>query len=373
MSGKRDYYEVLGVPTNVGDRDIKKAYRKLALQFHPDRNPDNKDHAEEKFKEITEAYGVLADPQKRAAYDRYGHAGLGGAGSYAPDFSSSIFADFEDILGDLFGFGDLFGGGGGRRRTRAHRGEDRRYDLEIAFEEAATGVETNFKYLCYEGCQQCRGQGTLGGAATCETCYGRGQIRHQQGFFTVARTCPQCQGAGQVIRNPCKKCNGEGRVRREKTLALQIPGGVEDGNRLRIRGEGDAGLNGGPRGDLYVVIHVKAHSVFDREKEDLFCSISLSLAQAALGTQVKVPTLGKEEKLKIPAGTQSGSTFRLRGRGFPRLDGRGKGDLYVTINVAVPTQLTREQRRLMEQLDEVLAHKIKAMPRKAFEHAVRDA
>ena len=373
LNSKRDYYEVLGVPQNAGEQELKSAYRKLAMQYHPDRNPDDKAGSEEKFKEITEAYSVLADSNKRASYDRFGHVGVrGSGGAYAPDFSSTIFSDFEDIFGDLFGFGDVFGAGRGRGRSRAQRGADRRYDVEIAFEEAASGVSSKFKYPRHEICGKCRGLGSLGGSAACGTCHGRGQVRYQQGFFAVARTCPQCQGSGELMRDPCLHCSGQGRVRGDKTLAIQIPAGVEDGTRLRLSGEGDAGLLGGTSGDLYVVIHVKDHSFFERQDNDLYCSIPISFTQAVLGSSIKVPTLKKEGKLRIPEGTQSGSVFRMKGKGFPKLDGRGTGDLYVRVIVETPRQLSREQRHLLEQLDEALPRENKARPRKDFEH-VKDA
>ncbi len=351
MNHKRDYYEVLGVGRSASEQDVKSAYRKLALQFHPDRNPNNKEEAEEKFKEITEAYSVLAEPQKRAAYDRYGHAGVSGQGGFAPDFSSTIFADFEDIFGDFFGFGDMFGRGR-RRRTRAERGADLRYNLEISFEEAASGLETKIKIPRWENCSSCNGRGARKGSppVTCPGCAGRGQIRTQQGFFTMTRTCAQCQGMGQVIREPCPDCHGEGRVRQERILGIKIPAGVDDGTRLRVGGEGEAGFQGGPSGDLYVVLSVREHPYFERRGNDLYCTIPISVGQAALGTEIKVPTLRGQERLKIPEGTQTASVFRLRGMGLPSLDGGGQGDLYVMVHVVVPTRLSREQRRLLELL-----------------------
>lgn len=348
---KRDYYEVLSVQRNCSEQELKSAYRKLALQYHPDRNPDNQQEAEEKFKEITEAYSVLADPQKRAVYDRYGHAGLGGAGGFTPDFSSTIFTDFEDILQDFFGFGDLFGGGRGRR-TRAARGADLRYDLELKFEEAAEGLETKIKIARWESCAACHGTGARKGSSpvTCPACGGHGQVRHQQGFFTMTRTCSRCRGRGQVIREACTDCGGEGRTRQEKVLGIKIPPGVDDGTRLRVTGEGEAGLHGGPAGDLYVILKVSDHAFFERQGDDLYCTIPISIAQAALGTELKVPTLRGNEPLRLPEGTQSGSVFRLRGKGMPSVDGRGAGDLYVNIQVHIPTNLSREQRRLVESL-----------------------
>lgn len=351
MSPKRDYYEVLGVQRNASEQELKSAYRKLALQHHPDRNPDNPEAASEKFKEITEAYSVVADPQKRATYDRFGHAGVSSEG-FSPDFSSSIFTDFEDIFGEFFGVGDISGRGRGRR-NRPERGSDLRYDLEICFEEAAAGLDTKIKILRWDTCSACSGRGARKGSepVTCSTCGGRGQIRHQQGFFTLTRTCPDCHGMGQVIREACPACHGEGRVRREKILGIKIPAGVDDGMRLRVSGEGEAGAQGGPPGDLYVVLKVREHPFFERRGNDLYCSIPISVAQAALGTEIRVSTLSGEERLKIPEGTQPGSVFRIRSMGFPNLDGRGRGDLYASIQVVIPTHLTRELRRLMEALN----------------------
>jgi molecular chaperone DnaJ len=365
LSDKRDYYEVLGVSRSASDQELKSAYRKLAIQFHPDKNPDDPRAAEEKFKEISEAYSVLADPQKRAAYDRYGHAAVSGSGSYAPDFNSTIFSDFSDIFGDLFGFGDIFGGGGGRRATRARRGADLRYDLEIDFLEAATGLETKIKIPRSESCSECNGRGAKRGSepVTCSACGGRGQIRSTQGFFTIARTCPQCAGMGQVIRESCPACGGEGRVRREKVLGLKIPPGVEDGMRLRVSGEGEAGQQGGPPGDLYVLISVRDHPFFERRGRDLYCTIPISITQAILGAEIKVPLLRGQEKLRIPEGTQTGSVFRLRGKGFPDVDGRGPGDLYVAVHVVIPKNLHRDQRRILESLEGALRVDNKPLPR----------
>ena len=350
MSQKRDYYEILGVERSASDAELKSAYRKLAMQYHPDRNPGNHEEATEKFKEITEAYGVLADADKRAAYDRYGHAGVSGAASQGwPDFSSTVFTDFEDL------FGEFFGGVFGRQRgprSRAQRGADLRYEVEITFEEAATGLETKIKIPRWETCQECGGRGAKRGSepAACTVCGGRGQLRHQQGLFTVSRTCPECKGLGQVIREPCPACQGQGRSRQEKVLGIKIPAGVEEGMRLRVSGEGESGAYGGPAGDLYVVLHVREHSYFEREGSDLYCTVPLSIAQAALGTEIKVPTLKGQERLRIPEGTQSGSVFRMRGLGMPRVEEGGRGDLYVRVQVMVPTNLSREQRRLLESL-----------------------
>ena len=351
MNQKRDYYEVLGVGRSASEQEIKSAYRKMALQHHPDRNPDNTEAAEEKFKEITEAYSVLADSQKRASYDRFGHAALGSTGGWSPDFSSTIFSDFEDIFGEFFGFGDLFGRGA-RPRSRAARGADLRYDLEIALEEAAKGLESRIKIPRWETCATCHGTGAEKGSepVNCPACGGRGQLHQQQGFFTIARTCPQCRGMGQVINEACADCRGKGRVREEKILALKIPPGVDDGTRLRITGEGEAGERGGSPGDLYVVVKVREHAYFDRRGKDLYCTVPISISQAALGTELKVPTFRETERLRVPEGTQSGSVFRVQGRGMPGLDGRGSGDLYVTVYVVTPTRLSREQRHFFEML-----------------------
>ncbi|MFQ5695745.1 MAG: molecular chaperone DnaJ [Terriglobia bacterium] len=351
---KRDYYDVLGLAHNANEDEIKKAYRRAALQWHPDRNPERKAEAEEQFKEVTEAYSVLADPQKRAAYDRYGHAGV--AGQPFGGFNQDIFADFADLFGDFFGFEDLFGMGSGRRSTRPRRGPDLRYDLELSFEEAARGLETRIKIPRHEACAECGGSGARKGSvlAACSACHGRGQLRYQQGFFTVSRTCPQCGGAGHVIRDACPACRGQGQQRRERTLEVHIPPGVDTGTRLRIAGEGEAGSNGGPPGDLYVILHVAEHPFFERREANLYCSLPVSFPQAALGAELRVPTLDGQRSLKVPAGTQSGTIFRLRGHGLPNLNGRGKGDLYVEVRVEIPKRLTREQKRLVEELGQTL-------------------
>ncbi|MBV9608342.1 MAG: molecular chaperone DnaJ [Acidobacteria bacterium] len=349
-NGKRDYYEVLGVTRTASDQEIKSAYRKLAMQFHPDRNPDDAT-CEEKFKEVTEAYGVLADGNKRAAYDRFGHAGVGMGGGGA-GFDPTIFQDFSDIFGDFFGFSEIFGGGSSRRRSRAQRGGDLRHDLTLAFEEAVFGTKTTIKYRRYEICDLCRGTGAAGGKSptTCSTCGGRGQVRYQQGFFSVARTCSTCQGTGSVIQDPCTKCKGHGRVQRERTQEVKVPAGVEHGTRIRFAELGDAGVNGGPAGDLYVVLFVKDHAFFEREGNDLYCVLPISFAQAALGTELKVATLEGDQTLKIPEGTQSGKEFRLRGRGVPVLNGHGKGDLVVRIVVQTPSKLSKRERELLQEL-----------------------
>jgi len=349
---KRDFYEVLGVSRDARVEEIKKAYRRLALKWHPDRNPSQKQEAEEKFKEAAEAYSILSDSQKRAQYDRFGHAGVGTASGFG-GFDPSTFSEFDDILGDFFGFGDIFGGmGGSRRRTRAQRGADLRYDLNLTFEEAAFGTKTRLKIPRTEICSTCSGSGTEPGTqpTKCRTCHGRGAVRQQQGFLTISRTCPTCSGVGQFNSDPCKNCRGEGRVMVEKTLAVTIPAGVDSESRLRISGEGEAGVRGGPSGDLYIFVHVEAHPSFERDGNDLLCNVPISFSQAALGAQIDVPTLDGKETLEIPEGTQTGTRFRLRGMGIPRLEGHGRGDLHVFVRVVTPARLNKEQRRLLEEL-----------------------
>ncbi len=343
---KRDYYEVLGVERGASLDDIKKAYRKLALKYHPDKNPGNA-QAEEKFKEAAEAYGVLSDEEKRARYDRHGHSGVAGMGGFDPN----QFADFGDILGDLFGFGDFFGAG--RRRTnRPARGNDLRYDLELSFEDAVFGKEVTLNVPRVVTCSTCTGSGAKPGTqpVTCSGCGGRGQIRYSQGFFAVARTCPQCGGAGKVIKDPCVKCSGAGRVREEKKIAVKVPAGVDDGSRLRVAGEGESGWNGGPAGDLYVFISVREHAKFTRRDYDIHSEQSISFTQAALGGEAKIETIDGLETLKVPAGTQPNQVFRLRNKGVQFLDGSGRGDHYVHIAVRVPTALSEEQRQLLQKL-----------------------
>ena len=349
-ASKRDYYEVLGVSRTATDVEIKSAYRKLALKYHPDRNPG--DHAaEEKFKESAEAYSVLADGDKRHLYDRYGHAGLGGAATGG--FDPTVFTGFEDILGglgDIFGLGDVFGGG--RRRGGVQRGADLRYDLEISFDEAAKGAETSVQIPRLESCETCSGSGAAPGskATTCPQCQGRGQLRYQQGFFTVARTCGQCRGTGSVIAKPCSTCKGSGRVQKERKLTVRVPAGIATGQRLRLSGEGEAGGPGGPPGDLYVVIHVQEHPFFHRDGNDLYCEVPLNFPTLALGGEIRIPTLEGEEPFKVPEGTVGGQSFRLRSRGMPDVSGRGRGDLFVTVKVITPKKLSKEQKNLLQQL-----------------------
>jgi molecular chaperone DnaJ len=351
---KRDYYEVLGVSRTANEQEIKSAYRRLAVKFHPDKNPGDAE-AEDKFKEAAEAYSVLSDAEQRRRYDRFGHAGVSSSAG-AGGWGAPGFGGIEDILGDLFGFGDVFGGGrGGSRRTAAQRGADLRYDLEISLEEAASGMTANLRIPRLESCETCKGSGAAEGTQpeTCTTCGGTGQVRYQQGFFSVARTCGSCRGTGRIIKTPCETCQGAGRVERERTMEVKIPAGVETGSRLRIAGEGEAGTQGGPSGDLYVVLHVSELEQFERQGSNLYASVPITFAQAALGSEITVQTLEAQQQLKVPAGTQTGTVFRVRGQGMPVLGGRGRGDLFVSVTVVTPTTLTRDQRKLLEQLSEI--------------------
>jgi molecular chaperone DnaJ len=347
---KRDYYEVLGVTREATEVEIKSAYRKLAMQYHPDRNPNNPD-AEDKFKECSEAYAILADSDKRATYDRFGHAGVNNGGGVG--FDPSSFQDLSDIFGDFFGFSDLFGGSRGGRRSRAQRGADLREDINLEFEEAVFGTEKTVTVRRHETCEDCHGSGAAPGKApvTCRSCNGQGQVRYQQGFFSIARTCPTCQGTGQVITDPCSKCKGEGRVLRQKSIDAKVPAGVEDGTRIRFAGLGEGGVHGGPAGDLYVVLHVKEHPFFEREGNDLHCVVPISFTQAALGADITVPTLEGDHALKVPEGTQSGTTLRIRSKGVPVLNSRSKGDLYVEVRVQTPAKLSKRQKELLQELE----------------------
>ena len=350
---KRDYYAVLEVNKTATDQELKSAYRRLAMRYHPDKNPGDT-AAEEKFKEAAEAYAVLSDGEQRRRYDRFGHAGVSsGAGA---SWGAPGFSGIEDILGDLFGFGDVFGGArAGSRRSTAQRGADLRYDLEITLEDAANGMTANLRIPRLETCETCKGSGAAAGTEpeSCSTCNGTGQMRFQQGFFSVARTCHACRGVGKVIKSPCKDCRGAGRVEREKQMEVKIPAGVETGSRLRVQGEGESGVSGGPSGDLYVVIHVAEHEHFERQGSNLYAAVPITFAQAALGADISVRTLDAEDKVRIPVGTQTGTVFRLKGKGMPMLGGRGRGDLFVSVTVVTPTSLTREQRKLLEQLSTV--------------------
>jgi molecular chaperone DnaJ len=359
---KRDYYEILSVTRTATDGEIKSAYRKLAMQYHPDRNPGDK-VAEERFKEAAEAYAVLCDPEKRSLYDRFGHQGVRSAAGGGAGFDPSVFnefGDFADILGNMFGFGDLFGNA--RRRGGPQRGADLRYDLEIAFEESAKGVETTIQIPRQETCETCHGSGAAAGSSptTCGMCRGQGQVRSQQGFFTVARTCPQCQGAGKIITKPCTTCHGAGRISRERKLTVKIPPGIATGQQLRLQHEGEAGSAGGPAGNLYVVVHVQEHEFFRRDGNNLFCEVGVNFTTVALGGEIQVPTLDGQETVKIPEGTQTGTTLKLRGKGMPDVNGRGRGDLFATVQVHTPKKLTKDQRHLLEQL-------AKALPKEQFE------
>ena len=351
---KADYYEVLSVTRTASDQELKTAYRKLAMQFHPDRNPGNSE-AEEKFKECSEAYQVLSDPQKRAAYDRFGHAGVSGVGGG----DGNPFNGMQD-LGDIFGdfFGEMFnmGGNSGRRPSRAQRGRDLRSDHVIEFEDAVFGKEVQVTIRRMEACDTCRGTGTASGRgpSTCQQCQGRGQVRYQQGFFSIARTCNVCGGTGSVISDPCSTCRGDGRVERQHTIHVNIPAGVEEGTRIRYQGEGDAGRFGGPGGDLYIVLAIKPHAFFERDGNDLHCVIPISFPQAALGDEITIPTLEGDSKLKIAEGTQSGKEFRIRGKGVPYLNEHGRGDLVVQVAIQTPKKLTKVQRELLRQLGESL-------------------
>src|SRR5271154_5521862 len=336
---KRDYYEILGVARDVDEPSLKSAYKKLALMFHPDRNPNNNE-AEEKFKEAAEAYSVLSNPQKRAAYDRYGHQGLqGGASGIDPN-----------------AFGDFFGGQRRGGRTRAQRGEDLRYDLEIEFQDILKGLSADIQVPRMEMCGRCTGTGAekTDGLVTCPMCHGRGEVLYQQSFLQIRRTCGQCNGRGQIIRRPCLQCKGDGYVKNERKLKVNIPPGVDTGTRLRLQNEGQPGINGGPPGDLYVIVKVKEHAIFERENDDLHCTIPVNIAQAVLGTEVDLLTFDGLQNVKIPEGSQSGATVKMKHLGVPRLQGSGRGDMYVHVDVRVPTKLTREQKKLFEQLRETL-------------------
>ena len=344
---KRDYYEVLGVSRDADESEIKKAYRKLAMKHHPDRNSGNA-RSEESFKEAKEAYEVLADSNKRAAYDQYGHAGVdassGGAGGAH---------GFGDAFSDIFG--DIFGGRSGGGRSNIHRGADLRYNLEITLEQAARGTETKIRIPAMEACDTCHGDGAKPGTSpkTCPTCHGHGQVRMQQGFFSIQQTCPKCHGNGKIISSPCTSCNGAGRIKHHKTLSVKIPVGVDDGDRIRLSGEGEAGANGGPPGDLYVVIHLASHSVFQRDGNDLHCEIPISFSTAALGGEIEVPTLDGHAKIKVSSETQTGKIFRLRGKGIKGVRSHSNGDLLCHVAIETPVKLTARQKELLHELEEL--------------------
>jgi molecular chaperone DnaJ len=369
---KRDYYEVLGVGRNASEEEVKRAYRKLAVKFHPDKNPDDP-HAEEKFKELGEAYDVLMDPEKRAAFDRYGHAAFapGGVG-----FGG--FHDPFDIFREVFGGGgfgggifETFFGGVGPRAEDRHRGSDLRYDMEITLEEAAFGVEKEIELEKLDSCDKCDGAGAEPGsrAVTCPTCHGRGQVISSRGFFQISQTCPRCRGAGEVIEKPCRQCRGEGRVEKISRIKLKIPAGIGEGSRLRSSRNGEAGIRGGPPGDLYVVIHIKEHKIFQREGDDLYCEVPIPFSVAALGGEVDIPTLEGKAYLKVPAGTQSGQLFQLRGKGIPNIDGRDRGDLLARLIVEVPSRLNAEQRRKLEEFAALCGDENTPLRKSFFERA----
>src|SRR5262245_19815627 len=363
---KRDYYELLGVERSASEDDLKKAYRKLAVKWHPDKNPDNRAQAEERFKEVSEAYQILSDPTRRAQYDRFGHAAFeqGGAGFSGFEFSGS----FEDMLGDLFG--DFFGTGRGRGgRTRARRGQDLQYQLEVSFEEAAHGCEKILSIPRLSACATCGGSGAKPGTkpAVCPQCRGSGQIRFQQGFFAIAKTCGTCTGQGTVITSPCADCNGAGARRRTHTLNVRIPAGVDSGSRLKLRGEGESGGNGGHPGDLYVLLRVGSHPIFTRDGVDVVCEVPVSVVQAALGTKLEIPTLDGPRKLDVPPGTQSGHVFRLRGLGVPDLNGYGRGDQVVRLTVETPRKLAARQRELLEEFARISGEEVHPMSKSFLE------
>ena len=360
---KRDYYDVLGVPKDASEGDIKKAYRKKAVQYHPDKNPDDKD-AEDKFKEVGEAYEVLSDDQKRAAYDSMGHAAFeaGGGGGF---HGSAV--DPSDLFNQVFGggggggiFEQLFGGGERRDPGGAQRGSDLRYDMEIDFEEAVLGCEKQISITKMDGCVKCSGSGAAKGSGrkACSTCGGHGQVVSQRGFFRMQQTCPQCDGQGSVLEKPCADCRGSGRVDKKSSITLKVPEGVSTGTRLRSGGNGEAGVRGGGNGDLYVILHVRPHEIFDRDEDDLLCDVPISFVTAALGGELKVPTLSGSASIKIPAGTQSGTTFRLKGRGVKNLQGYGTGDLNVKVNVEVPARLNKEQKAKLEEFADLCGDEV---------------
>ncbi len=349
---KRDYYEILGVNKDASEEDLKKAYRKLAMKYHPDRNPDNP-NAEEHFKEAKEAYEILSDAQKRAAYDQYGHAGVDpSARGFGGAAGGKGFEGFADAFGDIFG--DIFGGanrGGGR--SNVYRGADLRYNLEVSLEEAARGTETKIRIPAMVACDTCHGSGAKPGTqpTTCTTCAGHGQVRMQQGFFSIQQTCPNCHGSGKVVQSPCPDCQGAGRIKQHKTLAVKIPAGVDEGDRIRLSGEGEAGVNGGPPGDLYVVIQIRPHAVFQRDHNDLHCEMPISFTTAALGGEIEIPTLEGHAKIRIPSETQTGKVFRLRGKGIKGVRSSTHGDLMCHVMVETPVNLTERQRELLHELE----------------------
>jgi molecular chaperone DnaJ len=370
---KRDYYEVLGIARNASGEDVKRAYRKLAVKFHPDKNPDDA-RAEEKFKELGEAYDVLMDEEKRAAYDRYGHAafsqGMGGRGGG--------FHDPFDIFREVFGggagggiFETFFGGGGSTDREGRQRGSDLRYDMQITLEEAAFGVEKEIEVRKLDACDKCKGTGAEAGsrAVTCPSCHGRGQVISSRGFFQVSQTCPRCRGVGEIIEKPCRVCDGEGRIEKTSRIKLKVPAGIADGARLRSSRNGEAGIRGGAQGDLYVVIHLKEHAIFQRDEDNLYCEVPIPFSTAALGGEIPVPTLDGKASLKVPAGTQSGQIFKLRGKGISNVNRRGRGDLVARLLVEVPTSLNAEQRQKLEEFAGLCGEENTPLHKSFFERA----
>ncbi|MBD0409890.1 molecular chaperone DnaJ [Pseudoalteromonas distincta] len=348
---KRDYYEALGVSKDASERDIKKAYKRLAMKYHPDRTAGDKE-LETKFKEVKEAYEILTDPQKRQMYDQHGHAAFeqGGGGGHG-GFGGG-HGDFGDVFGDVFG--DIFGGGGGRRQSRQQRGSDLRYNMDLSLEEAVRGKEVEIKVPTWVGCEPCDGSGAKAGSKpkTCTTCHGAGQVQMRQGFFAVQQTCPTCQGQGQIISDPCNKCHGQGRVEKTKTLSVKIPAGVDTGDRIRLTGEGEAGMHGAPSGDLYVQVSVREHEIFVREANNLYCEVPISFTTAGLGGEIQVPTLDGRAKLKIPSETQTGKMFRMRGKGVKSVRSGAQGDLICKVVIETPVNLNERQRELLQELDE---------------------
>jgi molecular chaperone DnaJ len=373
MTTKRDYYEILGVGRNASGEEIKRAYRKLAVKFHPDKNPDDT-HAEEKFKELGEAYDVLMDEEKRAAYDRYGHAafsqGMGGGGGGFHD----PFDIFREVFGGGVGggiFETFFGGGGSTDREGRQRGSDLRYDMQITLEEAAFGVEKEIEVRKLDACDKCKGTGAESGsrAVTCPSCHGRGQVISSRGFFQVSQTCPRCRGVGEIIEKPCRVCGGEGRIEKTSRIKLKVPAGIADGSRLRSSRNGEAGIRGGAPGDLYVVIHVKEHPIFQRDEDNLYCEVPIPFSTAALGGEIPVPTLDGKASLKVPAGMQSGQIFNLRGKGISNVNGRGRGDLLARLLVEVPTRLNAEQRQKLEEFAGLCGEENTPLHKSFFERA----
>src|SRR5437773_5327424 len=367
---KRDYYEILGVERSATEEEIKKAYRKLAVKYHPDKNPGDKS-AEDRFKELGEAYEVLCEPQKRSAYDQYGHAAFDKRAGFGRGGFHDPFEVFREVFGGGSIFDELFGGGGRQDPNQPQRGDDLRYDMEITFEEAAHGCEKEISVTKPERCEACEGSGAEPGSRvkTCPTCGGRGQVITSRGIFSIAQTCPHCQGAGRIIEKPCKTCRGTGRGERTSKITLRIPAGVDTASRLRSAGNGEAGFRGGPSGDLYVVLHVRPHEIFQRDGDDLLCEVPINFVQAALGAEIDVPTLDGKSSIKVPAGTQPGTMFRLKGKGVKNIQGYGHGDLHVRMNVEVPTHLNAAQKAKLEEFSELCSGKESPLSQSFFEKA----